>query len=110
MKEKEINVKVKFDDYKMMSNYIKNELGFNRTEVKNIIDKSIKDINIDELFISKISSYLGYKREYVFDLYIEKKVDEIIEREIGTAISEAIKSKTKEIENKIMKSIVDKIN
>lgn len=106
-REKELVVKMKFDDYKMVSNYIKNELGLNRTVVNEMLRKLVRAVDIDSMITSKIEEYIGAREHnWLFKTKLESRMDELIDKEIEKVFDRA---KKEQIEAIVRERISEKL-
>lgn len=104
---KEVVLKVKFDDYKMISNYIKNDLGINKTVVNEMLKNQIHNININDLIIKKIESLVcRSQHNWNFDNYVKQCVEKIADQEIKNLIDEVTR---KTIEEAVRASVEKKL-
>jgi len=93
MENKEVSLKVKFDDYKMVSNYIKNELGINKIVVNEMVEKMVEKAvgrnPIQERITRTIEQFVGTRgTRWDFNERLKEKVEAEMEQCIKKIISE----------------------
>ena len=91
--EKEAVIKVKFDDYKMVSNFLKNDLGITKEMITSMLKEMINKVDIERLIIQKIERFVGKNSgQWRFDEYVKEKVEKAIDMEVKTVIEKTLRS------------------
>lgn len=96
--EKEAVIKVKFNDYKMVSNFIKNELGITKESITEMLKSMVGKVDIEQLIIQKIERFVG-KNSYHwrFDESVKEKVEKAIDLEVKNVIEKTLRSEIETI-------------
>ncbi|MEY8222911.1 hypothetical protein AALA46_20765 [Enterocloster aldenensis] len=90
--EKEAVIKVKFNDYKMVSNFIKNDLGITKETVIEMVKGMVSKIDIEGLIIQKIERFVGTSScTWRFEDYIKEKVEKAIDLEVKNIIEKTLR-------------------
>lgn len=96
--DKEVMIKVKFDDYKMVSNYIKNELGINKTVINEMVDKSVeKSLSrnpIQEQIMKRVERFIGYRQH---EWNFETKLQQMTEKTMQECVDKVVKEEAEAI-------------
>lgn len=91
--EKEAVIKVKFNDYKMVSNFIKNELGITKEMITEMVKGMVSKVDIDWLITQKIERFVGTSScTWRFEDYIKEKVEKAIDLEVKNVIEKTLRS------------------
>lgn len=91
--EKEAVIKVKFNDYKMVSNFIKNELGITKEMITEIVKEMVSKVNIEWMITQKIERFVGKSScAWRFDDYVKEKVEKAIDLEVKNVIEKTLRS------------------
>ena len=91
--EKEAVIKVKFDDYKMVSNFLKNDLGITKEMITSMLKEMINKVDIERLIIQKIERFVG-KNSGQWRFVIEKT----LRSEIEMIVREQVRQKMKDFQ------------
>lgn len=96
--EKEAVIKVKFNDYKMVSNFIKNELGVTKETISEMLRNMVGKVDIEQLVIQKIERFVGKSNyQWKFDESVKEKVERAIDLEVKNVIEKTLRSEIETI-------------
>lgn len=91
--EKEAVIKVKFNDYKMVSNFIKNDLGITKEMIIDMIKEMVGKVDVESLITHKIERFVGKSGcAWRFDDYVKEKVEKAIDLEVKNVIEKTLRS------------------
>lgn len=109
--EKEAVIKVKFNDYTMVSNFLKNELGINKEMVTNMVKEMVSKVDIEGLIIQKIEHFvcMGSNR-WRFDDYVKEKVEKAIDLEVKNVIEKTLRSEIEMIVREQVRKKMEIVN
>lgn len=109
--EKEAIIKVKFSDYKMVSNFLKNELGISQEMVTKMVNEMIEKVNIEWLITQKIEHFVGKgSSQWRFDDYVKEKVERAIDTEVKNVIEKTLRSEIEMIVREQVRQKMDMFN